>query len=247
MNKINELIIIGGGYSINNGISTGLRNKISNKLTFGLNFSFKDFISTTTVFVDRNFYKTKKEELLKLPLVIGRDYRGIYHDKAPNILALKATNRFNGKDSIKEKRFYKSSLVGLFSLSIGISLLESGRVFLLGFDFGKITNNKIRDKEITHYYQKDKSRKHTGTGKCKYYKDHLGKNNPFLPFKQVNHVKIYNVSPKSNLNVFEKIDYSTFYKKLSTNKHTQKQLRSYLVKKLTKANKNEYFKKERYL
>ena len=52
MENLKQLIICGGGYSIKDGIQLGLWDKIQNKFTIGINFSFKWFNSTAIVFID---------------------------------------------------------------------------------------------------------------------------------------------------------------------------------------------------
>ena len=40
-----QIIIVGGGTSIKEGISKGLWSKLDNKYTFGLNYSYKYFFN----------------------------------------------------------------------------------------------------------------------------------------------------------------------------------------------------------
>lgn len=218
--KVDQLIIIGGGFSIKEGISLGLWDKLQDKFTFGLNYSYKTFESTVQMFVDQDYYEHEASNMANLPLIIGKYHKPLTKIKTPNTILVNTHPQYSATLS---KGVYKSSLVGLFALTLGVYLLKEGEIFLLGYDFGAITNtNDLRNRRLTHYYQG--KIEHRGIGKTSYYSP--GHANRDFGVYNNSLIKIYNVSPKSNLNVFEKIDYNNFYSKLDNNKYDQNILRT---------------------
>jgi len=224
MNKPNQLIILGGGTSLREGISKGLWDKLQNTWTFGLNYSYKYFASTCQLFIDDKFYTGQKEELAKLPLIIGRN-RQI--KTLPNTILLPASNSKYDRDLLCG--VYKASLVGIFALSLAIKILDKGEIYLLGYDYsGQGKDNKGRAN--THFYQGEIN--HRGIGKINYYdmKGRAGKD--FGVYKDEKKIKIYNVSPKSHINIFDKISYEDFFKKLDKKQYNQDLLRTEIKNKL---------------
>lgn len=222
--KKRQIIIVGGGSSINEGIKKGLWNKLKNKYTIGLNYSYKYLKSTFQSFVDRKFYQDEINNMLDLPLIIGQKHKlKIYK----NTILLPVGNTYTRDLS---KGVYKGSLVGIFALSLAIHLLDEGEIFLLGYDFGKL-NNEIKDKRwITHFYQGEI--RHRGIGKINYYEIKNRANVDFGVYKDEKKIKIYNVSPKSKIEVFEKLDYDQFFFKLDNKIYDQDKLREEIKQKL---------------
>lgn len=261
MNKTKQLIIIGGGTSKKEGLSKDLWSKLNGKLTFGLNYSYKCFKSTVQMFVDELFYNEQHKELKTLSLIIGKFHKHIicykckgqkpmikscnhcnklgYIPKFSNTIMLKDTINYNRN---LKKGVYKSALVGLFALSIGIYLLNEGdEIYLLGYDFGNLNNN--RDKKgrlFTHSYQGELE--HRGIGKVSYYnsagkiKGKIRADEDFGVFADEKKIKIYNVSPNSKINIFEKIDYDTFFNKLDKETFNQEELREWIKEKIRRIN-----------
>ena len=243
-----ELIIIGGGASIKEGMSLGLKEKIKDKLVCGLNYSYKYFPdSTYHCYVDKDFYEKQILELQKLPLIIGKEH---CQNTLPNTITLPTATRYYRDLS---GGVYSPDLVGLFALSLGIYLLDIGTIYLLGYDFGEIHHKNIEDSEIdrfklkeisevdvhkrwiTHFYQGDFE--HRGIGKTSYFHCKGRATNKFTPFiqdKKNRDIKIYNVSPNSRIpsSVFEKIDYFTFFSKLSPQIYNQSDIRKEIRLKL---------------
>lgn len=99
------------------------------------------------------------------------------------------------------------------------------------FDFRSLFNFIKKDDKIerviTHYYQGDKTREHRGEGLVNYY---VSKNpdEVFKPFENETKIKIYNVSPNSAINTFQKIDYPTFYSLVDNSTYDQDLLRNNL-------------------
>lgn len=245
MKASNELIIIGGGASVKEGMVKGLWDKIDNKFTFGINFSYKFFKSTAQIYCDEVFYKRQREELKKLSLIIGMTHKSLVTE--PNTVTLTTATRYFRNLS---NGVYCADLAGLFALSLGIYVLDVGTVYLLGYDFGEIRkkdlpepivrkeifmNNTERDKKnrlITHWYQG--KCEHRGVGKTSYYHCKKRPTAKFKCYKEEKRCKIYNVNPTSRIpgDIIEKIDYDTFFKKLNKNKYNQIELCNEIKKKL---------------
>ncbi len=233
---INECIIIGGGHSINDGLALGLKKKIKNKFIIGCNYSFRHFDTTLICFYDRKFYHPKPEEiknnpmiydeLKTLPLLAGINFNGMEEFQLPNTLLFKKATVRN-QNPLKQG-FYCGKgigLTGIFALDLASFLLDyKGVIYLLGFDW---TTNK---KQPTHYYTKQEIN-HRGVGWVASYQIQKP-NKQFMFFKKESNLKIYNVSLNSNINEFEKIDYTTFFSKLDNVVYNQTKLRTIIKEKL---------------
>lgn len=208
MNKIKQLIIIGGGTSIKEGIKKDLWIKLKNKFTCGINYSYKYFNSTYLCCMNyTDFYDTNRKELKKLPLIIS--------------IARPHPSKWE-KNTILINNHLCFVLSGILALYIGIEL-EPTEIFLLGFDYGTL-NNK------THFYQ-DKIQ-HRGIGKSQYY-DYPGHaERDFDQFKKTKKVRIYNVSLESKITAFPKISYDKFFRMLNNKTYNQKELIKYIKGKL---------------
>lgn len=219
-----QLVIIGGGTSIKEGISKDLWKKMRNRFTFGLNYSFKYFPNPTAqLFVDDKFYIDEKQKMKNLSLIIGKKHK---ITKMPNTIMLQCKSKYirNLKDGI-----YKSTLVGLFALSLGIYILEEGEIYLLGFDYS--AQGKDKDgRDCTHFYQGDI--KHRGIGKTNYYTADKRADRDFGVYKNEKKVKIYNISLNSKINIFPKISYDKFFSLLNNEQCNQNKLRQYIKEKL---------------
>lgn len=230
-----QLIIIGGGTSINEGIKKGLWKNLETKFTFGLNYSYRYYQnSTCQLYVDDNFYKEEiQKELKNHPLIIGKHHASIAKIVNPNTIMLPPIAKYYRNIA---NGIYKSSLCGLFALTLGIYLLDEGEIFLLGYDYsgqGKDEKNRT----ITHFYQEDKTIRHRGIGKINYYTTKGRAEKDFEPYKNEKKVKIYNVSMISKIPTFPKITYDDFFKLLDTTSHNQDQLRDCIKEKLRKVEK----------
>ncbi|KKM94773.1 hypothetical protein LCGC14_1194850, partial [marine sediment metagenome] len=185
--KLSQLIIIGGGLSIQKGIKKNLWEKIGNRFTIGINYSYKYFQSTCLICMNyTDFYDTNRKTLKKLPLIVT--------------CSRPHPSKWEENTILINKNF---ALSGILALYVGL-LLEPKEIFLLGYDYGGKDNN-------THFYQNDIN--HQGIGKVVYYNHQGHVERDFNQFKNTK-TKIYNVSPNSNINSFEKIDYQTFFNKL---------------------------------
>jgi len=238
MENIKEIILIGGGKSIKDGLTLNLKEKIKDKCVLTLNFSYNHFDSTATVFIDDQFYKGfifgcgitcdkgHVERLKKLPLLIGpyRNYLKFY----PNTIPVKYTFSYFHDNPIK-RGFYigGKALTGIFSLHIAAHLLDyNGVIYCLGFDGGAIEGPGSNS---THYYD---DIKHKGIGRTQVYTaEPLDLYfNEFLTEKDL---IIYNVSPKSKINSLKKISYPEMFEQLTEETYNQDELRTQIKDKLT--------------
>lgn len=247
-----QLIILGGGRSALEGVEKGLFEKISNSFVFGLNYAFHYMEPTVVVCVDETFYNSQKSYLDLQKLIICQDLPKI--PIAQNKIDLKTSKNYN-RDC--HAGYYKSSLCGLFSLSLGIKLLDEGEIFLLGYDGGSNGQLDGNKQQITHWYQGKTciSRytkepfeiRHRGIGKVSWYntideqriegKKVFKKRaeTEFEVYKEEQKVKIYNVSLQSNIEAFEKITYENFFDKIKKQEASQDELRQYIIQNLKKS------------
>lgn len=234
----NQVILIGGGASLKPYLPK-LKEKLKGKFVIGLNFSHEFIDSTFSCFVDKTFYKNNSNKLKNLPLIVGKKHSGLkivhpyYHNKRitklDNTILLPATNTY---DRSLKSGVFKSSLVGVFSLSIAIYLIENGVCYLLGYDYGSLDKKKrVNNKIETHFYQ-DKLN-HRGIGKVNFYTKSK-QEKLFGCFKKLKGIEVINVSPQSNLEVFPKMDYDTFFKRLDKRTYNQEELRKEIREKLKK-------------
>jgi hypothetical protein len=201
-----SLIIIGGGPSVKELDFT----KIKDKFTFGLNFVCHFFEPTALVWVDRDFYSTHQSTIDKLDCV---KITKVKNEVPPNIIKLQDSNVFYGEQGLKQG-IYKSFLVGLFSLSLGIAL-RFKEIYLLGYDCGFV-ENKSHFHDIEHRGRNNES---------PYTKLHMF--NIFADRKN-----IYNVSLVSKLEIFPKISYAEFYERVKDCTVDQVTARSWLIDSL---------------
>jgi len=229
--KYKQLTILGGGSSLSEGISKGLWDKLKNCFVIGTNYSYLYYPNPTIqTFVDSQFYtkESKKEKFKKLPLIVGKEHNQL-KVVLPNTITLK-TNDSKYYRNIK-LGIWKSSLVGIFALSLAI-YLEPKEIFLLGYDFGTI-NNRTDDKgrRITHFYQKEIE--HRGIGKTNYFEGEKRADKDFGVYANEKKVRIYNVSLNSKINTFPKISYDEFFRSLNSEHYDQVNIREYIKEKLS--------------
>ncbi len=235
-----EVIIVGGGKSIANAFNLpsnlSLQSLLATKFTILINYAYQTFPGTFLVFQDRNYYvpnyaknyvtppKNRHpdiyEDLKKLPLIVGINHNGMEEFKLDNTILL-------------DKK-YRASLTGIFALKILELLNFKGNCFLLGFDWSRRTNLPERDPNYNpnsdlqiHYYDT----KHKGSGYVGYYENH-NPDNIFMPFEELEDIKIYNVNLESNIHNFEKIDYKKMLSLISDQAFNQKDLRELILPKL---------------
>lgn len=222
--KPNQIILIGGGYSIKEGIEKDLWNKIKYSFAIGINYSFKWFKSTINIFVDHLFYEETKEQIKSLSLIIGKKYGQL--KPLPNTILLPSNDSVYTRDL--KQGVWRAMLSGVFGVSLGIYLLDVGEIFLLGYDGrGKIEGNKI----VTHFYQDEFT--HRGTSQTGYYDIAQKADEDYGVYKNEKNVLIYNVSLDSRINIFPKISYDKFFEMLDKEKYCQDWLVAYTRSKIS--------------
>ena len=204
--KPKQLVIIGGGSSINKGVDKGLWAALRGCFAIGINYSYRYFDSTCLACVNySDFYDTNRKELAKLPLII-----------TPNRLH---PSKWEKNTMLINKNFMLS---GILALKVGIDILKEGEIFLLGYDYSAINKE-------THFYQGDIN--HRGIGRDEYYNRGF-EDRDFKSFTVNNKVKIYNVSMHSRIKCFSKLSYHKFFKKLNNITYNQEELVKEIQRKL---------------
>jgi len=229
-----EVIIIGGGPSIQEGLSLGLKDKIKDKFVITCNASCYHFDSTLTTCMDIKFYNGRLDgidkpirpehvdKLKSLPLIISAYRDEIKEINYGNTILVRESNIYSNNPL--KNGFYAHCLTGIFSLSIVSWLINyDGVIYLMGFDWTKRTQEEIKNKQsaTTHYYE---DIKHKGIGITKRYED----NNPnikFDPFLKEHKLKIYNIGLDSNIACFEKVNYEEMFELIDKEKYNQEEIR----------------------
>jgi len=212
-----QVIILGAGKSINEGISKGLWSKIKNKEIWSLNSMFKimPYLPTRELWVDISFFRHTVGELQKLAQQ-GVKLIAKKHLKLTLIPQIEQFETTKEQSSASENILYVGSqgLVGFFALSLAIVREKYDEVFVLGYDYG--TPN-INDK-VTHCYENKKKELNIySTGNIFVYFNKNGtlkrEVEDFKYYLQFSN-KIYNVSLYSNIPYFEKISWEEFFEKI---------------------------------
>jgi len=217
-------VIIGGGTSINEGLKSGVQEKIFDEIKFVCNYAYRYFDPDFLTFVDFSWYNKEKQIVKKFPCVVTKDHKRMTADMMgmPNIFILPSTKIYYGKDALKKgKGIYTPTLCGIFSLTLAIAL-GFDEIFLLGMDFG---NPDINKNDKTHFYQDKFNHRGVGVikdrGGRKRYATGIYKNKAIKYYNVYERdikrlgVNIWNVSPQSKIEIFPKISYGDFYKKIS--------------------------------
>lgn len=240
-----DLIILGGGASIREGMEKGLFDLLPKTFCIGLNYAYK-FIETTAVCgVDETFYNEEVTNLKKLPLFIGKEHYDL-KNRGETSIFFKSSNTY---DRELTNGVYTPTLTGLFALSLAIKLMEGGTIYLLGYDYGPARNaegkilcdNGTHPIPLTHWYQGKMS--HRGIGKINWYtataidyeetqKRITHAEKEFRPYAKESKVNIINVSLGSNIPFFPKMSYEEFLTKKLIVDHNQEDVRKDLKESL---------------
>ena len=206
-----RVVIVGGGYSIKEGIEKGLWSNLNknNLDVWSLNYAFltMPFLPNKQIWVDFAFFLTQQKEILKLGKrgvkLVSRTFGTVYKD-----FNIKTYDWSRKKE--KDRLFIGSEklLVGTFALSLAEEL-KYKKIYLLGYDFGTTSINNRN----THYYLSDNIRKPSLKGA---YREEDGslKNSIKEDYKKFNSDNIINVSMQSNIECFKKINYEDFFKEV---------------------------------
>ena len=121
--KPKQLIILGGGTSIREGINSGLWSKLQGKFVFSLNEgAFFFFNDTIPVFVDETFYKDNLDIYKEFPFVIGHKTPETERFKLDNTVLLKSEHKHYYRNDCIQKGIYSTYWCGIFALTLGIYL-----------------------------------------------------------------------------------------------------------------------------
>lgn len=222
MKKPKQLIIIGGGSSIKEGIEQGLWDKLKDKFVIGINFSYNYHQDPTIqCYLDKQVRDDHEDDFNKLALIVTKKQPIKNRENEVQI------ETYNTYERNLSSGIYKGSLTGIYALSLAIYLLDIGEIFLLGYDYGASPGKDKGNRDITHFYQGEIE--HRGVGKVNYYNSKGRGDQDFSVYKEEKQVKIYNVSLNSKINVFEKISYEEFFNKLDNETFNQPELRQYLI------------------
>lgn len=212
-----ELIIVGGGYSVREGIEKDLWNKIKGKTIWSLNFTYQTmpYNPTRQLWVDSKFYVLNMNDLYRMAqegveLVSRANNK---HKHVGEIVTYAASKTVKGIYDKKKDMLFSGGLglVGVFSLSLAIKE-EYNKIYLLGYDFG---TPSLQNKK-THYYQDELEVRSGGIRNPNVYltgkghgkpKEHVQDFERFLEYG----VDIYNVSMITNIPYFTKITYDSFF------------------------------------
>lgn len=216
-----DVIIIGGGKSIREGLGKNLWEKIKTKEVWSLNYAFltMPYLPKKQLFVDISFYKEMKNNLLDLHdkgvELLCRHQGVIFNDNFPvKMYQIEKREHLSTLELIERNTRYATGLTlsGAFALSCAICERCYDRIFLLGFDFG----TPVPTDTDTHYYQGSLKCGSRGMGNITVYRDKENLKeyvNDWEYFKD-KHYGIYNVSMLSNINTFPKITYDNFFEML---------------------------------
>lgn len=221
---IKEVVIIGGGKSIEDCNNLNLNEIFKNTLVIGCNIACRFFTTTCNIFLDANVYY-KYGNAIKQSPTVGL-WRNLEEFKYPEVYWLPMKSTYSMIDS---EGMYTGNLTGIAAISLATYLLKGqGNVYLLGYDW---TTNK---EERTHFHNVGDNY-FEGYGKIEFYK-----NNPpdkeLSPFLKESKINFINVNPNSNINTFPKISYVELATRLNHKfdniLYTQELLKTYVKARL---------------
>jgi hypothetical protein len=216
---MSDLVLVGAGASVREGIEQGLWWNLRRQNVWSLNYAFKvmPFIPSAQVWRDLGVWAENQNELLRLYNRGCCLYTKKLNDYAtrPEIRTYGEDREvFHGREGVRKDKIFigRMGLTGVFALSLAIAK-GYDRVFLLGYDFG---SSSFTDKD-THFYEGLNSEE----GQPNIYLTSDG-----LPRSEVEDfdrflvdgVEIFNVSPRSHIGSFPKIEYSEFFRRISHGK-----------------------------
>lgn len=214
-----QVILLGGGASVKEGINKGLWDKIKGHEIWSLNYGFMTmpYLPNREIWIDISFFRNNIVELQKLsekgvPIVVKKHMQYADFDMITQYNASRDKRNYFGKDAIKKNMIYSGSmgLVGIFALSLAIAE-NYNLIYLLGYDFG----TKSLKETFTHYYQDELKVQSSGVGRPVVYRlknDNLKKEvTDFELYTKEEGVDIYNVSMNSNIPYFSKVTWEDFF------------------------------------
>lgn len=238
----NRAFIVGSGYSLKQGVDRGLLDLLKNEVTFGVNDTIRFFQPTVAMFGDWWAYHNRYSWYCLHRLVVGRfSYPMINKEfdiqKQDDLILLKSSHTYNKGNGL-QGGLYSPVLTGSMALSLAIELGYQD-IYLLGFDncaidgkthwyegiddagqFEDLDGNKLSGMGFNH------------DGKYKtgiYNNEQKSIDEIWEPF--IDEANIINVSPKSRITTFKKmqmsvlIDMLTMHGEKINQRKEQKQLR----------------------
>lgn len=221
-----QVILIGGGTTLKEGIDKDLWNKIKDKEVWSLNYAFKTmpYLPKREIWVDKAFFTDNVEDLQTLcekgvQMITRQNIATAFIEKIIQYPSTRERKDYRGKQGLEKSPLIfigQQGLVGIFALSLAIAE-RYDEIFLLGYNYGV---SDIKQKK-THYYQDYLKVQSSGMGRPEVYLMPNGKVRKeirdFEPFSKEEGIKIWNVSLTSNIPYFERISYENFFKKLEEN------------------------------
>jgi len=219
-----RVILIGGGYSVKEGVEKGLWDKIKGEHIWSCNYAFMamPYLPKKEIWVDIAFYKNNIPAIQKL-WEQGVELHTKKHPQYAGIVdhlfcydSTRENKNYHGTKALEKKMIYygKMGLSGMFALSLAIGY-KFDEIYLLGYDFG---TRSIKDIN-THFYQDDLHVYSTGVTHPEVYRmpNNTVKQSEVEDFKVYTNekdIKIFNVSLNSNIPYFDKLSYDAFFERL---------------------------------
>lgn len=227
---MSQAILLGGGYSVKEGIQKGLWDKIKDKDTWSCNSMFlimpylpKHQVWVDNVFTQHEFDTGRLQDLQKQGVeLITKNYHRLAYlqDQIVQYGTTREKANYYGRKAIEENLIYygRMGLCGQFALSVAVGR-GYDEIFMLGYDFGPTSLNDHN----THVYQDEIAKQNilcTGARRPEVYWDkqrgdklriELDDWDVYLKEKDL---KLWNVSVNSNLPYYQKITYEEFFKLL---------------------------------
>ena len=224
-----RVIILGGGYSVREGIDKNLWQTIQGMEVWSLNSCFKamPWLPSKQFFVDRDFWRHDADDMQGLyeknvPIVCRE--MGKLLENRPELTKYPVTrvvSEFNGVDGLKKNLLYSGNmgLVGIFALHYAVCQ-DYDEIYLLGYDFG----SSHVDNKFTHWYQSqipELNIQSYGAARPEVYlhkePGHVNEiRKDIEDFKLFANLgkNIYNVSMGSHISYFPKISYEQFFNQI---------------------------------
>jgi len=217
-----RVIIIGAGASVQEGLNEDLWRKIEYNTIWSCNYAFMTmpYRPARELWVDRSFFKNNVTQLCQLQkegieLVAKENASSIRLPGTTYYIGVRKKEEYVGKEGIAQNKIFigAQGFSGTFALHVAICE-GYNEIFLLGFDYGVPPSS---GETITHYYQNKLNVISSGVGMPNVYlkKDKVKQQiDTYDIFLQETDIKIWNVSPKSNIQCFDKITYEEFFNKI---------------------------------
>jgi hypothetical protein len=217
-----QVILVGAGYSVKEGIDLGLWREIRKQNVWSINYAYQTmpFVPSAEIWQDLSFWVENQNSLHKLYVqgccLFARCHEDYKNSKEISCFESTPTE-FYGRDAAAKGKIFtgRMGLTGVFALSLAVAK-KYKTIYLLGYDFGSMS---VRDTN-THFYQ-DAG---INPGASKHPSIYMYGDKPrsevtdfdlFLDVMKEDDLKIYNVSPNSNISSFPKIGYEEFFRRLN--------------------------------